>query len=85
MSAALDHGIVVRRMILESLRLEGKVALINGGDEGMRRAIALRLAAEGADIALCHRSNSRIGYWAQGEGLRHAWGSRKICRERPLS
>jgi hypothetical protein len=44
-SAALDHGIVVRRMILESLRLEGKVAIITGGDEAMRRAIALRQKA----------------------------------------
>ncbi len=38
-------------------RLEGKVAVITGGDQGIGRAIALRLAAEGADIAFCYRSN----------------------------
>jgi glucose 1-dehydrogenase len=38
-------------------RLEGKVAVITGGDQGIGRAIALRFAAEGADIALCYRAN----------------------------
>ena len=38
-------------------RLAGKAAIVTGGDEGIGRAIALRLAAEGADIAFCYRSN----------------------------
>lgn len=38
-------------------RLEGKIAIVTGGDQGIGRAIALRLAAEGADIALCYRRN----------------------------
>lgn len=38
-------------------RLEGKVAIVTGGDQGIGRGIALRLAAEGADIALCYRAN----------------------------
>jgi glucose 1-dehydrogenase len=42
---------------LPSKRLEGKVAIITGGDQGIGKAIALRLAAEGADIAFCYRKN----------------------------
>jgi len=38
-------------------RLEGKSIAITGGDQGIGRAIAERLAADGADIALCYRSN----------------------------
>ncbi len=38
-------------------RLEGKTAAITGGDQGIGRAIAERLAREGADIAICYRSN----------------------------
>ena len=38
-------------------RLEGMVAIVTGGDQGIGRAIALRLAAEGADVAFCYRVN----------------------------
>jgi glucose 1-dehydrogenase len=41
----------------ERLRLEGKVAIVTGGDEGIGEGIALRLAAEGADVAFCYRKN----------------------------
>lgn len=38
-------------------RLDGRSAVITGGDQGIGRAIATRLAQEGADVALCFRSN----------------------------
>ena len=37
------------------LELQGKVALITGGSDGLGRAAAARLAAEGARVALCAR------------------------------
>ena len=36
--------------------LEGKIALVTGATRGIGRAIALRFAAEGADIAFTYRS-----------------------------
>ncbi len=36
-------------------RLEGQVALITGGEAGVGRAVAVRFAREGADIAFVHR------------------------------
>jgi glucose 1-dehydrogenase len=38
-------------------RLEGKSVAITGGDQGIGRAIAERLAQDGADIAICYRAN----------------------------
>ena len=40
-------------------RLEGKIALVTGGDQGIGRGIALRLAQEGADVAIGFRSNKQ--------------------------
>src|SRR5260221_13703788 len=42
-----------------SNRLEGKVAAVTGGDQGIGRAIAERLAGEGADVAICYRKNRK--------------------------
>lgn len=43
------------------LGLKGRSALVCGSSAGLGRAIAEALAAEGADLAICSRSEERIG------------------------
>ncbi|MBW9062654.1 SDR family oxidoreductase [Rhizobium herbae] len=40
-------------------KLEGKVAMITGGDSGIGRAVAVLFAREGADVAILHLAESR--------------------------
>jgi glucose 1-dehydrogenase len=38
-------------------KLQGKTVAITGGDQGIGRGIAERLARDGADVAICYRAN----------------------------
>lgn len=57
-------------------RLEGRVALITGGDSGIGRAVAVGMAREGADIAIVyleeHRDAEETVQLVEAEGRRAA-------------
>ncbi|MGZ4818971.1 MAG: SDR family NAD(P)-dependent oxidoreductase [Terriglobales bacterium] len=71
-------------------RLEGKVAIISGGDQGIGRAVALRLAAEGADIAFCYHTNHAgaedvVRLITGDEGVRAGTGRRALAVQADVS
>lgn len=55
------------------LNLTGKIALITGGSDGLGRATADRLAAEGARVAICARRPDHLN--AAAEEIRAATGA----------
>jgi NAD(P)-dependent dehydrogenase (short-subunit alcohol dehydrogenase family) len=49
---------MTHRPVIDTFRLDGKVALVTGGARGLGRTMALALAEAGADIALAGRSRA---------------------------
>ena len=53
-------------MILDRMRLDGKVALVTGGSQGLGLGAAQALAEAGADVAIAARSEDRLADAAAG-------------------
>jgi 3-oxoacyl-[acyl-carrier protein] reductase len=65
------------------LGLEGKIAIITGGSDGLGRAAAERLAAEGAHVAICARRKEHLDQAA--DGIRKATGGQVLARVADVS
>jgi len=58
-------------------RFDGQVAIVTGGSRGIGRAIAVRLAVEGADVVFTYKSNEQAA--AETEALIKAAGGSSVA------
>jgi NAD(P)-dependent dehydrogenase (short-subunit alcohol dehydrogenase family) len=58
------------------LELKGKVAIVTGGSRGIGKAVALELAREGVDVAICARSRESLDESAKD--IERATGGRVV-------
>ena len=66
--------------------LAGKIALVTGGSRGIGRAIVMRLATQGADVAFSYRGNEAAAKETRrGRGARAAGGADPGRRAEPES
>ena len=49
--------------------LSGKTALVTGGSRGIGKAIVLRLARQGADVAFSYRGNADAAFATDRAGI----------------
>jgi NAD(P)-dependent dehydrogenase (short-subunit alcohol dehydrogenase family) len=90
-----EHEMVPRPKVARaeyrgSGKLQGRVALITGGDSGIGRAVAVLFAREGADVAISyldeHKDAKETIYRVEKEGRKcHAFpgdiGQESVCRQ----
>src|SRR5262245_17151835 len=69
--------------VMLELGLNGKVAIITGGSEGLGRAAAEKLAAEGARVAICARRKEVLDQAA--DEIRKATGGQVLAQVADVS